>query len=375
MATPDQPLISGIFDHINEGKPVRHCWFGEDGESYIDIVGVVDYPSIFEQLFYHLLQRVVFQAIGHRVVHGGMHFSESVLIDASVLEVLQQLIPLAPLHNSTNIMGIEMAHRHYPQLPQVAVFDTAFHYRLPAMAQCYALPIEVQQQYQIRRFGFHGISHQYLANEVAQQIGRPLNTLKLITLHLGNGASVAAIREGQCIDTSMGMTPLEGLVMGTRCGDLDAGVVMKLVNEGYDVDALDNLLNHQSGLLGLCGSNDMRVIEQQVKEGDASAKQALEIYCYRIKKYIGAYVAALGGLDALVFSGGVGEHSAEVRRMCCEGLTCLGIKLDAQRNQQGEANRRIDSANASCTVWVIASNEALEIARQTQYCLHGKEAP
>ncbi len=369
LAVNDQPLISGLFEHLNESAPVKHAWVDSGGQSANEALDQADYSIVFEWLFQFLASRVVLQAIAHRVVHGGPNFSEASLINDQVLIELRQLRPLAPLHNPVNLMGIELAQNHYPSLPQVAVFDTAFHHHLPEVAQYYALPLELQQQHGIRRYGFHGISHQFLAHEVARQLGQSVDRLKLITLHLGNGASVAAVRDGRCIDTSMGMTPLEGLVMGTRCGDLDAGVVMALLDEGYDRAALDQLLNHESGLRGLCGSNDMRVIETRLAQGDAAAQHALAMYCYRIKKYIGAYTAALGGLDALVFSGGVGEHSALVRAMCCDGLACLGIALDEPRNQQGSGSRRIDSSGTGTSVWVLSTHEELEIARQASRLL------
>ena len=219
-------------------------------------------------------------------------------------------------------------------------------------------------KHEIRRYGFHGIAHQYLALEAARRLERPIDTLKLVTLHLGNGASAAAIRRGVCIDTSMGMTPMEGLVMGSRCGDIDPGVVIKLINDGYSVEDVTDLLNNKSGLKGLCGANDLRIVEKKIQQGDITAQKTLALYCYRIKKYIGAYIAALGGIDALIFSGGVGEHSALVRQMCCEGLGYLGVNLDAERNKAPDDYLRIDSDCSSCAVLLIPANEELEIARQ-----------
>jgi acetate kinase len=363
----EKPVFSGRIEHLNESGPVVHRWLSEDTEEQNTLIestqGKVDTAAIFEHVCKTIAGHVTIDAVGHRVVHGGDHFSKPTLINTKVLDTLRDMIPLAPLHNPSNISGIESAQHAYPDLPHIAIFDTAFHHQMPEEASRYALPPDIQRKHQVHRYGFHGIAHQYLAVEAARQLNRPISTLKLVTLHLGNGASAAAISGGTCIDTSMGMTPLEGLVMGSRCGDIDAGVLIKLLNDGYSVEELDNLLNHLSGLKGLCGDSDLRIIQKRISEGDTVAKKALNLYCYRIKKYIGAYIAALGGIDALVFSGGIGEHSALVRQMCCENMGHLGIVLDIEQNQT-QNHLRIDAASAACAVMIIPANEELEIARQ-----------
>lgn len=364
----EKPVFCGRIEHLNKSEPVVHRWRSGDTEEQNTLIestqGEVDTAAIFEHVCKTIAGHVTIEAVGHRVVHGGSHFSKPTLINPQVLDALRDMTPLAPLHNPSNISGIEQAQLFYPDLPHLAIFDTAFFHQLPDEARCYALPPDIQQKHEIQRYGFHGIAHQYLAFEAARQLKRPISTLKLVTLHLGNGASAAAIRGGFCIDTSMGMTPLEGLIMGSRCGDIDAGVLIKLLNDGYKVSELADLLNNNSGLKGLCGDNDLRMIQQRIIQGDTTAQQTLNLYCYRIKKYIGAYIAALGGIDALVFSGGVGEHSALVRQKCCEGLEQLGISLDVEQNQTQNNHRRIDSASSACAVMVIPANEELEIARQ-----------
>ena len=244
-------------------------------------------------------------AIGHRVVHGGEYFREPTLIDEEVVRKIRELIPLAPLHNPANLMGIEVALLQAPEVPQVAVFDTAFHQTIPEYAYRYAVPDAVYKEHRVRRYGFHGTSHHYVARRAADYLEKPLETLRLITLHLGNGASAAAIAYGASIDTSMGMTPLEGLIMGTRCGDIDPMIPFFLERTGMSITAIEGMLNRDSGLKGICGANDMREIHKLADSGDSGAKLALEMYCYRIRKYIGAYSVVLGGLDAVIFTGGI----------------------------------------------------------------------
>ena len=259
-------------------------------------------------------------AIGHRVVHGGERFVESVVIDDEVVGAIEALIPLAPLHNPANLEGIRTARLHAPDVPQVAVFDTAFHQSMPEVAYRYALP-EAMYEEGIRRYGFHGTSHGYVARQAAKRLKMPLEKTHLITLHLGNGASACAVQGGQSIDTSMGMTPLEGLVMGTRSGDLDPAILLYLAREkGYTINQLDRLLNRESGLTGVCGEHDMRRIHARIAEGDTEAALARDLFVYRIRKYIGAYVAVLGRVDALVFTGGIGENDAVIRAMILEDL-------------------------------------------------------
>lgn len=305
--------------------------------------------------------------VGHRVVHGGETFQKPVRIDTAVLEAIEKLIPLAPLHNPANLMGIKVAMEHVPQIPQIAVFDTAFHQSIPEHAFIYALPYTLYQKQKIRRYGFHGTSHSFVACQAAIYLNKPLNELNIITLHLGNGASVAAIKNGECIDTSMGLTPLEGLAMGTRSGDIDPAILFYLNREsGFDIDALDNMLNKESGLKGICGENDMRAICEAAEKGDNLANLALTIFCYRIKKYIGAYMAALGGVDCIVFTGGIGENSALVRHTSCQGMKRLGIDLDEEKNiQNHDGIFKISTGESQISVLVIPTNEEFEIASQT----------
>ncbi len=310
-------------------------------------------------------------AIGHRVVHGGEAFREPSLIDERVLETIRELSPLAPLHNPANLMGIEVAMARRPDVPQVAVFDTAFHQTIPPRAYRYAVPDEWVRSHGVRRYGFHGTSHAYVAKQVARELGRPLDELNLIVLHLGNGASATAIANGKSVDTSMGLTPLEGLVMGTRGGDLDPGVIVHLVRHaGMSIDQIDASLNHDSGLSGLCGIGDVRDVLQREAAGDERARLALDVYTYRMRKYIGAYMAALGQVDAIVFTAGVGEKSPDIRERACKGLEALGVELDEARNRADATGARpIHRRGARIAVWVVPTNEELEIAEQTLRCV------
>lgn len=306
-------------------------------------------------------------AIGHRVVHGGEDFHEPVLIDETVLDTIEKLIPLAPLHNPANLSGIRVAIKHVPGVPQVAVFDTAFHQTMPKYAYLYGLPYQMYKDLQIRRYGFHGTSHAYVAQRAAEHLGRPMEKLNIITLHLGNGASAAAIRSGKCIDTSMGLTPLEGLIMGTRSGDFDPAILLYIAREtGMDTDELDTLINKKSGLKGICGVNDMRTITESAERGDHQAGLALNMFCYRLRKYIGAYMAALGRVDCIVFTGGIGENSTVVRQMTCQGMEGLGIIVDADKNSIHQKDTvEIQATDAPVSLLVIPTDEELEIARQT----------
>jgi acetate kinase len=309
--------------------------------------------------------------IGHRVVHGGEEFREPTLIDKNVIDTIRGLIPLAPLHNPANLLGIEVALQSAPQVPQVAVFDTAFHQSIPVHAFRYAIPQNLYEAYHVRRYGFHGTSHHYVAKKAARLMGRSLNSLNLITLHLGNGASAAAIKNGVSIDTSMGMTPLEGLIMGTRSGDIDPAIIFYLKRKtGLARDEVEALLNKDSGLKGICGVNDMRRIEKLAQEGDSRARLAIEMVCYRIKKYIGAYYAVLGRLDALVFTAGIGEKSPRIRGDSCRGLSHLSIAVDPVKNKRKSKEAfEIQTADSKVKVLVIPTNEELEIAEQTVACI------
>ena len=309
--------------------------------------------------------------IGHRVVHGGDRFREPARVDRAVLDAIRAMTPFAPLHNPGNLQGIEVALAACPGVPQVAVFDTAFHQTMPPRAFRYALPRDLYDVHRVRRYGFHGTSHAHVARRAAELLGGPPGSLNLITLHLGNGASAAAIRGGKSVDTSMGMTPLEGLIMGTRCGDLDPAIPFFVgTATGRGPGELLDLLNEESGLKGICGANDMREVHRRAAGGDPSASLAIDMYAYRIRKYIGAYAAVLGRVDALVFTGGIGENDADVRRRACEGLSLLGIAVDEERNgSPSPVPREIQREGMPVKVLVIPTNEELEIALQTVACI------
>ncbi len=306
-------------------------------------------------------------AIGHRVVHGGEAFHQPTLITDEVVAAIEENIPLAPLHNPPNLDGIRVARELFPDAPQVAVFDTAFHQSMPARAFLYALPRELYEKHRVRRYGFHGTSHAYVAAECAKLLGKPLKGCNLVTVHLGNGSSMTAIEQGKSVDTSLGMTPLEGLVMGTRCGDVDPALHLFLQqNLGMDLPAIDRMLNKESGLKGLCGMNDLRDIHKAADAGDTWAKRALDVLCYRNRKYLASFIAVLGQVDAIVFTAGIGENDAEVRRDSLQGLENFGIVLDQAKNEQRSREARCISTEASkVKIFVIPTNEELAIARET----------
>ncbi|MEU3919452.1 acetate kinase [Streptomyces sp. NPDC029004] len=306
-------------------------------------------------------------AIGHRVVHGGLRFTAPTVITDEVMAEIERLVPLAPLHNPANITGIRTAQALRPDLPQVAVFDTAFHTTMPESAARYAIDVETADAHKIRRYGFHGTSHAYVSRRTAALLGKDPSEVNVIVLHLGNGASASAVAGGRCVDTSMGLTPLEGLVMGTRSGDIDPAVTFHLKRvAGMSDDDIDELLNKRSGLVGLCGDNDMREIRRRIEEGDEPARLAFDIYIHRLKKYIGAYYAVLGRVDAIAFTAGVGENAAPVRQAAVAGLEELGLVLDAELNAARSDEARIISAPyARVAVAVVPTDEELEIARQT----------
>ncbi|WP_329185657.1 acetate kinase [Actinacidiphila glaucinigra] len=313
-------------------------------------------------------------AVGHRVVHGGTRFTAPTLIDDEVLAAVEELAPLAPLHNPANVTGIRVARDLRPDLPQVAVFDTAFHSTIPEQAYRYAIDRETADAHQVRRYGFHGTSHAYVSRATARLLGKNPAEVNVIVLHLGNGASASAVRGGKCVETSMGLTPLEGLVMGTRSGDLDPAVVFHLARVGgMRVAEIDTLLNKRSGLLGLCGDNDMREIARRMAEGDAAAQLAFDVYVHRLRKYVGAYTAVLGRVDAIAFTAGVGENSAAVRAAAMDGLEALGVELDPVRNAvRGSAARVVSAGSSRVAVAVVPTDEELEIAQQTYSLVTGR---
>jgi acetate kinase len=370
-------LATGLVERIGsaEGR-MWQSWLQADGTS---IEQVYTKPLADHHEAFHFIvdmdreNRIIRDdaelfCVGHRVVHGGELFREPAVIDDEVVAAIERLIPLAPLHNPSNLLGIEAARIRFPGIPQVAVFDTAFHQTLPPAAFSYAVPWELYEQHQVRRYGFHGTSHAHVAREAAHYLGKPLSELNLITLHLGNGASVAAIRGGVSIDTSMGMTPLEGLVMGTRSGDLDPAIPFYLIRQlALSPEKVESLLNKESGLKGICGFSDMREIQQLAGQGDELAGLAFDMFCYRIRKYIGAYTAVLGRLDAVVFTGGIGENSEPVRSAVCADLQHLGITVDERKNGAvtGKA-AEIQEEGAPVRVLVVRTNEELEIALQAE---------
>ncbi|WP_346887237.1 acetate kinase [Clostridium sp. UBA1056] len=307
-------------------------------------------------------------SVGHRVVHGGEKYSESVVIDDAVMESLEECVKLAPLHNPANIIGINACKSLMPNTPMVAVFDTAFHQTMPKTAYMYPLPYDLYTKYGIRKYGFHGTSHKYVSSECAKLMGKDIKDVKIITCHLGNGASLAAIKDGHCVDTSMGFTPLEGIAMGTRCGNIDPAIVTFLMNEGkMTAKEVDNLMNKQSGVLGLSGvSSDFRDIEDSAKKGNERAALALDVYNYRVREMIGAYAAGMGGVDAIVFTAGLGENAIETRADICRGLEFLGIEIDDAKNNVRGKSTEVSKDGAKVKVFVIPTNEELVIARDTK---------
>lgn len=375
-AATEDLMAAGIVERVGEDRS-RHRHSRYNGS---DITSEIDHEvaaPTHREAFAHLQAalngglRPNLIAVGHRVVHGGTQFSQAVRIDAEVQQAIRDLATLAPLHNPSNLLGIELAATAYPDVPQVAVFDTAFHHTIPEHAYRYAVPEPWYREHHVRRYGFHGTSHEYVAQRAAAHLGKPIEALNLITLHLGNGTSAAAIQSGRCIDTSMGFTPLEGLVMGTRSGDLDPAIPLHIEHvTGMGWQSLDHALNHECGLKGLAGVNDMREILVRADANDAAAKLALDVYCYRIRKYIGAYYAVLGRVDAIVFTAGVGENAATVRSLACAGLEHLGIAVDPIENGRviGESAEIQQSAHP-VRVLVIRTNEELQIARQVRKVL------
>ena len=314
-------------------------------------------------------------AIGHRVVHGGEAFQKTTIINTAVKDKIKALFGLAPLHNPANLEGIEVAENVFPTAKQVAVFDTAFHHTLPPKAYHYAIPQYLYDDYGIRVYGFHGTSHRYVTKASADYLKITLDKVNLITIHIGNGASMTAIKNGKSIDTTLGMTPLAGLVMGTRVGDIDPGVIFYLEEEkGYSIEKVKNLLNKESGMKGLSGDNDLRAVSERAAEGDELAQLAMDVYTYRIKKYIGAYIAAIGPIDAIVFTAGVGENSAMVREMVCHEMSHLGITMDVvENNIRKKGIREINTYDSKVKILITPTNEELEIARQTYVLLKQKQ--
>lgn len=370
---PEETLLcSGAAERIGEEKSYIHFTLGENPEVNELHVPVTDHAEAVRQVVLLLCNQdnaiikdpLEIKIVGHRVVHGGEYFSTAVQITKDVKEKIRKLFSFAPLHNPVSFRCIEVTEAFFPSAKQVAVFDTAFHHHLPEVAARYALPVAYYKNDKIRAYGFHGISHKYVTEKARQYLQKP--AVKLISMHLGNGCSMAAVHGDKSIDTSMGFSPVSGLIMGTRAGDIDASVVLHLQMQcGLNAEYVDTLLNKQSGLLGLTGYSDMREVHKAVANGDKEARFACELYVYRIKKYIGAYVAALNGLDALIFTAGVGENDAKIREMVCSEMEFLTIALDKEKNEQKVSGvHEISDKNARIKILVIPTNEELEIARQ-----------
>ncbi|GAB3238566.1 acetate kinase [Glycomyces halotolerans] len=367
-AETETAAVSGLIERIGQSESVithrdgdaEHTWNERLPDHAAGLEAVV---TAFDE---HgtALSKAGLIAVAHRVVHGGERFVQPVVIDDEVERAIGDLAALAPLHNPANLEGIQVARKLFPKLPQVAVFDTAFHATIPERAHRYAVPREWREAHGVRRYGFHGTSHAYVARRAAEMLGKSPKEVNVIVAHLGNGASVTAVERGRSIDTSMGLTPLEGLVMGTRSGDIDPAIVFHMHRRtGTSFDELDAALNKESGMYALTGMIDMRGVERAARHGDPEAATALQIYCYRIRKYIGAYIAALGGADAVAFTAGVGENSAEVRAKSLESLVALGIQLDEAANQAG--GPIITTSDSPITAMVVPTNEEGEIAAQT----------
>ena len=375
-------LAVGLVERIGEetGR-LKHTPLASGGEARESTGRIADHEVALKAVAEELakdglgLDSPELAAIGHRVVHGGKSFTEPTVIDGAVLSEIERLIPLAPLHNPANLTGIRTAMALRPDLPQVAVFDTAFHSTMPEPTARYAIDVKTADAHRIRRYGFHGTSHAYVSRATARLLGKAPEEVNVIVLHLGNGASASAVRGGRCVDTSMGLTPLEGLVMGTRSGDLDPAVIFHLMRvAGMSADDIDTLLNKKSGLVGLCGDNDMREIRRRVDEGDEQAALAFDVYIHRLRKYIGAYYAVLGRVDAVAFTAGVGENAAPVREAAVAGLEELGLAVDPELNGvRADGPRVISPAGARVAVAVVPTDEELEIATQT-YALVGGES-
>ncbi|WP_158862491.1 acetate/propionate family kinase [Leifsonia sp. AG29] len=367
----EESLASGLVERIGEASG-RTSHRGPDGTSERTLQ-IPDHTAGFRAMLDAFaehgpsLDENPLDAVGHRVVHGGKRFFEPTVVTPLVEINIEDLSDLAPLHNPANLQGIRAARAAFPDVPHVAVFDTAFHQTLPPAAYTYAIDAGLAERHRVRRYGFHGTSHKYVSEAAARFLGRPIEELRQIVLHLGNGASACAVRGGRSVETSMGMTPLEGLVMGTRSGDLDPAVLLHLARRAHlGTDELDELLNRRSGLLGLSGRGDMRDVRQAAENGDEAARLALDTTIHRLKHYIGAYTALLGGLDVLVFTAGIGENDARLREETLEGLGFLGIELDPERNAASDRGARVISTDGSAvTVLVVPTNEELEIARQS----------
>lgn len=371
----EELMAKGLVERIGiEGSRIKHETIGKEKKTIE--TPMQDHKRALELVMESLTNEEYgaiksldeIDAVGHRVVHGGEDFAQSVIIDEKVLKGIEDNVEIAPLHNPPNIMGIKACQRLLPNVKQVAVFDTAFHQTMPAESYIYALPYEYYEKYKIRRFGFHGTSHKYITNRAAEMLEKDVNEVNLITCHLGNGSSICAVKNGKSIDTSMGFTPLEGLAMGTRCGDLDPAILPFIMEkENLSTDEINTLINKKSGVLGISGvSSDFRDIEAARDEGNKRAKLALDIFEKRVRGYIGSYMTELDHVDAIVFTAGVGENSIEMRESIVNGLKSLGIKIDPERNNVRGEDKLISADDSSIKIFVIPTNEELMIARDTK---------
>ena len=371
----EQPMAKGLVERIGiDGSRIKHTKSGSD--SVTKNVDIANHKVAIKLVLEELLDDKVgviksldeLTAVGHRVVHGGEKFACSVMIDKDVIDALEECVPLAPLHNPANLMGIEAMVDVLPDVPQVGVFDTAFHQTMPDYAYMYGVPYHYYETYRVRRYCFHGTSHFYVANRAASIIGKPVEDLKIVTCHLGNGSSISAVDGGKSVDTSMGFTPVPGVIMGTRCGDLDPLLITFLAEQdGIDPKAMSHILNKESGILGISGvSSDLRDVEEAAEKGNIRAELAEKMLYYGIRKYIGAYAAAMGGLDAIVFTAGIGENSISARARVCQGLEFLGAEIDIEKNNVRGKETFISTDESKVKIMVIPTNEELVIARDTK---------
>lgn len=366
-------LAKGMVERIGEAQ--ANLVHNYNGQKHVAQIEAADHDAAMDVILAALSDATIgvvgeiseIGAVGHRVVHGGEEFTGSVVVSDKVIESLERFADLAPLHNPPNLTGIRAAQHSLPDALQVAVFDTAYHTTIPKTAYLYGLPYEIYEKYRVRRYGFHGTSHRFVARRCAKLMGVDKTQANIITCHLGNGGSITAVKEGKSVDTSMGLTPLEGLVMGTRCGDIDPAIMFYLADKGYSIDQLNDMCNKQSGLLGISGiSNDMRNLVELVEDGNQRAKLAVDIFTYRIKKYVGTYTAVLGKLDAVVFTGGIGENNPGLRADVCSEQTQIGIEIDPERNAVRNDESRLISTDASrVKVYVIPTDEEAAIAGDT----------
>lgn len=379
--TNEDVLAKGLVERIGiDGSRIKHTRTGQ--EAVVTDTPIPEHKTAVKLVLENLLDGEhgalssldELTAVGHRVVHGGDKFATSVIVDNEVLAGIEEVVPLAPLHNPANLTGIKAMKEVLPDVPQVAVFDTAFHQTMPAEAYVYGVPYRFYKENKIRRYGFHGTSHYFVAQRAAEILGKPADDFKVVTCHLGNGSSITAVKNGESVDTSLGFSTVTGVLMGTRCGDMDPVAVLNLMDdEGLDTKAMSHILHKESGVFGISGvSSDLRDVEQAAEEGNERAQLAIDLLCYQVRKYIGAYAAAMGGLDAIVFTAGIGENSMEMREKICQGLEFLGADFDAGKNDFRGKERLISSDDSKVAILVIPTNEELVIARDT-VTLAGRE--